>query len=122
MPKLSIGIIEKLKSNILSYTNGEILAEVRKDHGDTQETLAKKLHVTVSAVRTWEQEKSSPSQEMLVAICRLYKVSADYLLGLSNVDPAYVQRRRLNRFSEKELEEIQLFEEYLLWRKAKAPK
>ncbi len=101
---------------------GEILAEVRKDHGDTQEALAKKLHVTVSAVRTWEQEKSSPSQEMLVAICRLYKVSADYLLGLSNVDPAYVQRRRLNRFSEKELEEIQLFEEYLLWRKAKAPK
>ncbi len=85
---------------------GEILAEVRKDHGDTQEALAKKLHVTVSAVRTWEQEKSSPSQEMLVAICRLYKVSADYLLGLSNVDPAYVQRRRLNRFSEKELEEI----------------
>lgn len=101
---------------------GEILAEVRKDHGDTQETLAKKLHVTVSAVRTWEQEKSSPSQEMLVAICRLYKVSADYLLGLSNVDPAYVQRRRLNIFSEKELEEIQLFEEYLLWRKAKAQK
>ena len=50
------------------------------------------------------------------------KVSADYLLGLSNVDPAYVQRRRLNRFSEKELEEIQLFEEYLLWRKAKAQK
>ena len=57
---------------------GEILAEVRKDHGDTQESLAKKLHVTVSAVRTWEQEKSSPSQEMLVTICQLYNVSADY--------------------------------------------
>ena len=101
---------------------GEILAEVRKDHGDKQVDLARKLNVSIAAVRSWEQEKSSPSHEMLVAICRLYKVSSDYLLGLSNVDPAYVQRRRLNRFSEKELEEIQLFEEYLLWRKAKAQK
>lgn len=99
---------------------GEILAEVRKDHGDTQESLAKKLHVTVSAVRTWEQEKSSPSQEMLVTICQLYNVSADYLLGLSNVDPAYVQQRRLTRFSDEELDEIKLFEEFLLWKKNKA--
>ncbi len=98
---------------------GEILAEVRKDHGDTQVDLAKKLHVTVSAVRTWEQEKSSPSQEILVAICRLYHVSADYLLGLSNVDPIYMQRRRVKRFSEQEIEEIKQFEEFLLWKKNK---
>ena len=97
---------------------GELLAETRKDHRDKQVDLARKLNVSIAAVRSWEQEKSSPPHEMLVAICRLYKVSADYLLGLSNVDPAYVQRRRLNRFSEKELEEIQLFEEYLLWRNA----
>lgn len=101
---------------------GELLAETRKDHGDKQVDLARKLNVSIAAVRSWEQEKSSPPHEMLVAICRLYKVSADYLLGLSNVDPVYVQRRRLNRFSEKELEEIQLFEEYLLWKKAKAQK
>ena len=91
---------------------GELLAETRKDHGDKQVDLARKLNVSIAAVRSWEQEKSSPPHEML----------ADYLLGLSNVDPAYVQRRRLNRFSEKELEEIQLFEEYLLWKKAKAQK
>ena len=48
---------------------GERLAEVRKDHGDTQAALAKRLRVTLSAVRSWEQEKSSPSHEMLVAIC-----------------------------------------------------
>lgn len=39
---------------------GERLAEVRKDHGDTQAALAKRLRVTLSAVRSWEQEKSSP--------------------------------------------------------------
>ena len=39
---------------------GERLAEIRKDHGDRQYDLAQKLNVTVSAVRSWEQDKSSP--------------------------------------------------------------
>ncbi len=39
---------------------GERLAEVRKDHGDTQAALAKRLRVTLSAVRSWEQEKKFP--------------------------------------------------------------
>ena len=74
---------------------GERLSEVRKDHGDTQSSLAKKLNVSVATVRSWEQEKSSPEHEILVTICKMYRVSSDYLLGLSNVDPSYIQRRRL---------------------------
>lgn len=66
---------------------GERLAEVRKDHNDRQADLAQKLNVTLYTVRSWEQEKSSPSHEMLVQICRLYHVSSDYLLGLSDQDP-----------------------------------
>ena len=96
---------------------GEILAEIRKDHGDTQASLAQKLHVTVSAVRSWEREKSSPPHETLVSICKLYQVSADYLLGLTRVDPIYVQRRRLETFSQEELDQLRDFEEFLRWRK-----
>ena len=59
---------------------GERLSEIRKDHGDTQATLAEQLGVSPPTIRAWEQEKSSPSHEMLVAICRLYHVSADYLM------------------------------------------
>ena len=66
---------------------GERLAEIRKDHGDRQADLAQKLHVTLYTVRSWEQEKSALSHEMLVRICRLYQVSSDYLLGLSDYDP-----------------------------------
>ena len=73
---------------------GERLAEIRKDHGDNQDDLARKLNVSVFAIRSWEQEKSAPSHEMLVRVCRLYQVSSDYLLGLSNIDPVYEQRRR----------------------------
>ena len=95
----------------------ERLAEKRKDNGDTQISLARKLNVTHFTVSSWEQEKSSPSYEVLVSICKLYQVSADYLLGLTRVDPMYVQRRRLENFSREELEELKDFEEFLLWRK-----
>ena len=80
---------------------GERLAEIRKDHDDTQAILADRLNVSISSIRSWEQEKSSPPHELLVKICRLYHVSADYLLGLTSIDPAYVQRRRLESFSDK---------------------
>ena len=93
---------------------GERLQEVRKDHGDTQQTLAEKLHVTIGAVRCWEQEKSSPSHEMLVAICRMYHVSSDYLLGLSNVDPLEEQRLR-SRLTPENLAALHHFERFLLW-------
>lgn len=98
---------------------GERLAEIRKDHGDKQTDLAQRLSVTVSTVRSWEQEKSSPPHEMLVRICRLYGVSSDYLLGLSDIDPAYAQRRRIDNFSKHELAELKNFEEFLIWKKSK---
>ena len=96
---------------------GERLSEIRKDYKDTQAALAAKLKVSVSSVRSWEQEKSSPPHELLVNICKLYHISADYLLGLSNVDPAYVQRRRLEAFTSEELKELRSFERYLLWKR-----
>ena len=89
---------------------GERLAEVRKDHNDRQGDLAEKLNVTLYTVRSWEQEKSSPSHDMLVKICRLYHVSSDYLLGLSDRDPLLYESepaaqnarnvRLLNEFAE----------------------
>ena len=95
----------------------ERLSEVRKDHGDTQSSLAKKLNVSVATVRSWEQEKSSPAHEILVNICKMYRVSSDYLLGLSKVDPSYIQRRRLESFTQQELEELAEYERFLLWRR-----
>lgn len=98
---------------------GERLAEIRNDHGDTQNTLAEKLHVTHHTVSSWEQEKSSPSHEMLVSICRLYQVSSDYLLGLSNIDPIYVQHRQENRLTKEELNALQEYESFLVWKRTK---
>lgn len=99
---------------------GERLSEIRKDHRDTQAALAAKLNVSVSSVRSWEQEKSSPPHELLVSICKLYQVSADYLLGLSRVDAAHIQRRRLETFTPEELAELRDFEHFLIWKRKRA--
>lgn len=96
---------------------GERLAEMRKDHGDTQAALAERLGVSLPTVRAWEQEKSSPSHETLVAICQLYDVSSDYLLGLTDVDPAYVQKKRLDQFTAEERAAVRDYENYLRWKR-----
>lgn len=94
---------------------GERLAEVRKDHGDTQQTLADKVNVTKFTVSSWEQEKSEPNHEMLVRLCRLYEVSSDYLLGLSNVDPTYV-RHKVDTLSNEDQAVLKEVEGFLRWR------
>ncbi|MFR7502771.1 MAG: helix-turn-helix domain-containing protein [Faecalibacterium sp.] len=52
---------------------GERLAELRKLNGEKQQVLAKALSVSVSTVRSWEHDKSSPDHSTLVAICRRYQ-------------------------------------------------
>lgn len=92
---------------------GERLQDIRKDNNDTQAMLAAKLQVSIATVQSWEQEKSSPSHEMLVAICRLYQISSDYLLGLSNEDPLYIQRHQ-KALTPENLALLKKFESFLL--------
>lgn len=97
---------------------GERLAEVRRDYRENQNELAESLHVSLATVRSWEQDKSAPSHEALVAICKRYHVSADYLLGLTDMDPSYL-RRISSRFSTDELRELQEYSFYLLWKRGR---
>ena len=97
---------------------GERLADIRKDHGDTQQTLADKLQVSKFTVSNWEQEKGEPDHEILIKICKLYGISSDYLLGLSNIDPAYVKNRP-EVFSKEDQALMKEFETFLRWRRQK---
>ena len=98
---------------------GERLAEIRKDFGEKQGELAAYLCVSLSTVRSWERDKSAPSHEALVAICKRYRVSADYLLGLSNADPSSFRSEATSRFSRDELKELQGYGSYLLWKRGR---
>ena len=97
--------------------NGERLAEIRKDHGDRQADLAQKLHVTLYTARSSEQEKSAPSHEMLVRICRLYNVSSDYLLGLTDYDPLLSGSDLLKEYTHN-IKLLHEFADFLQWKNA----
>lgn len=101
--------------------DGTRLRDVRKDHGDTQESLAKKLGFSVHTVRKWESETAEPNHETLIKICQMYNVSADFLLGLSRDDPMFTKKRR-QALSDKNMEILQAFEDFLLERDKKSAK
>jgi len=94
---------------------GERLQEIRRDHGDTQRSLAIRLRVSKPTVQAWELGKSSPSHEMLVTICRMYEVSSDYLLGLTDTDPAYIKRKQ-ESLNKENLAALRSYEEFLHWK------
>ena len=96
---------------------GERLAEIRKDYGDRQSDLAQKLSISLSTVRSWEQGKSSPPNEMLISICRLYSVSSDYLLGLTEADPTYVRTKFLEKLTHDEIKLVKEYAEFQIWKR-----
>ena len=59
----------------------ERIRQLREKNGMTQSELAKKLDVTRSSVNAWESGLSTPTTQYVVALTRLFHVSADYLLG-----------------------------------------
>ena len=59
---------------------GEILLNLRKKKGLSQEEVAEKLNVTRQTVSKWETEQSSPDFDKIVPLCELYEITPDELL------------------------------------------
>ena len=59
---------------------GARIAALRKGAGINQAALAKRLHVSASAVGMYEQGRREPSAACIVALAELFHVSTDYLL------------------------------------------
>lgn len=63
----------------------ERLKEVRENLGISQKNAAKALLITNTSLSNYELNISTPSPEVLVSMARYYKVSLDYLFGISDV-------------------------------------
>ena len=61
------------------------IRELREDLDEktNQTEVARALHMTQRKLSYIETGKTQPSIEDLLAICQYYKVSADYIIGLS---------------------------------------
>ena len=66
---------------------GKRLVEIRKLNHETQSDLGEAIGVAKSRVSEMENGKQTTTAEKIALICEHYKVSSDYLLGLSD-DPA----------------------------------
>ena len=62
----------------------ERIKNLRMQCGMTQSDLAKRLNITRSSVNAWEMGISIPSTQFVVELAQLFRVSSDYLLGLSD--------------------------------------
>lgn len=62
----------------------ERLKELREEKNLTFKELAVQTGLSKSALCFWENGKRTPNAEAIVTLAKFFKVSADYLLGLSD--------------------------------------
>ena len=62
----------------------ERMRNLRQDHDLYQKAIADMLGVAQTTYSQYELEKRPMPIDYLVALCKFYNVSADYMLGLSD--------------------------------------
>ena len=60
------------------------LKELRLEKGYTQKQVAAYLNKSETGYASWEQGLAEPSINDIILLCKLYSVSADYILGLED--------------------------------------
>lgn len=62
------------------------IKELREQQNLSQAELGKRLGITRSSVNAWEMGVNLPSTHFLIELSRIFRVSTDYILGLSPRD------------------------------------
>lgn len=73
---------------------GKRLREQRKKCKLTQLDLSERLKVSIDTLRRWENDVRLPRTDELVMICRLFDVSSDYLIGLTEKNEEMAEIKR----------------------------
>ncbi len=68
----------------MSLSMGQIIKDLRKKNGFTQEELAERLGVTYQAVSKWENDTGMPDISQVVPLASIFGVSTDALFGIAD--------------------------------------
>ena len=60
------------------------IRDLREDHDKTQQNIADVLGISQTMYARYERGANEMPIRHLLALCKYYRVSADYILGLSN--------------------------------------
>jgi len=67
-----------------AFDFGMRLKKLREKQGLTQKQVAEKIGLTEAAVSSYERNIAQPTADTLKTLAVLYRVKADYILGLEN--------------------------------------
>ena len=67
----------------MKLTFGERVRNLREDADMSQTQLGIAIHTTQRKISYIERGISEPTLEDIIALCKVFNVSADYLLGLT---------------------------------------
>lgn len=68
----------------MQNTLAQRIKTIRTERGLSQQQFGELLSVSQDNVSLWENYKSTPSAEHIIKICKIFEISADYLLGLED--------------------------------------
>ena len=68
----------------MALTMGQIIKNLRKGQGFTQEELAERLGVTYQAISKWENDSGMPDISQIVPLATIFDVSTDFLFGIDH--------------------------------------
>ncbi len=84
----------------MSKTIGEILKELRKANGMTQEQVADALNVSFQSISRWENGLSYPDITLVPTIARLFDVSTDTLFDMDTTERERTRERYEQQYKE----------------------
>ena len=82
---------------------GERLKNLRISKNLTQKQVAERLGIAISTLSGYELEEKHPSYFVLMKLARLYDVSTDYLIGMTekrNIDVTGLSEKEINSVAE----------------------
>lgn len=68
------------------------IRDLREDHDMTQQQVADYLGTSQTMYARYERGANELPIRHLIALCKLYHVSSDYILGLSDRKSVFIQR------------------------------
>lgn len=74
------------------------LKAIREEKEYSQTHFSQILHVSRSCLAAWEKGSAVPDMQILIAICEILNVSADYMLGIIDEKAEFIGERDILEF------------------------
>ena len=69
------------------------LKDLREDNDLSQKDIAKILNIPTRTYSSYENNERGLPIDILIQLTKIYNTSSDYILGLTNINKAYPNRK-----------------------------